>query len=161
MACYTYFFKSRLYIAILKYIEWKEGSVVSFLQTWNKRFVADPKHLEHGLYRVLGICNIYIYIYNTDTILYVCVLCGSIYIYWGPQLRYLHHSKKTHKETLEKISTRQMIGSYHLGNRKKVRKNVLMPSISSCTISASPKRKNALWRFLSCGQREFQAEMEI
>lgn len=50
--------------------------------------------------------------------------------------------------------------SYQLGKRKKVWKNVLMPSISSCRISANPKRKNALWRFLSCGQREFHAEIE-
>lgn len=33
-----------------------------------------------------------------------------------------------------------------------------MPSMSSCRMSASPNRKNALWRFLSGGQRVFQAE---
>lgn len=32
-----------------------------------------------------------------------------------------------------------------------------MPSISSCSISASPKRKNDLCRFLSCGQRVLHA----
>lgn len=47
---------------------------------------------------------------------------------------------------------------YHSGKQKKVRKNVLVPSMSSCTISANPKRKNDLCRFLSCGQSVFQAE---
>lgn len=48
--------------------------------------------------------------------------------------------------------------SYQLGKRKNVWKKVRMPSISSSSMSASPKRKNDLWRFLSCGQRVFQAE---
>lgn len=48
--------------------------------------------------------------------------------------------------------------TYPSGNRKKVWKNVLTPSISSCKINDSPNRKNALCRFLSGGQRVFHAK---
>lgn len=47
---------------------------------------------------------------------------------------------------------------YQSGKRKKVWKNVLIPSMSSSKISANPKRKNDLCRFLSSGQSASQAE---
>lgn len=47
--------------------------------------------------------------------------------------------------------------THQFGNWKNAWKKVLMPSISSCSISASPKRKNDLCRFLSCGQRVLHA----
>lgn len=54
---------------------------------------------------------------------------------------------------MEKMQT------YQVGKRKNVWKNVLIPSISSCSMSANPNRKKARCRFLSCGQRVFQAEI--
>lgn len=47
--------------------------------------------------------------------------------------------------------------AYHFGRRKKVSKKLLMPWISNWTMSARPKRKNALCRFLSGGHKVSQA----
>lgn len=85
---------------------------------------------------------------GSATINLFCCICSSL-VHELKQL-YICRFSSTYAQDIENWS-------HQVGKRKKVWKNVLMSSMSSCRISASPKRKNALWRFLSCGQRVFHA----